>query len=130
MQYLERQSFFSRQYFTKLGCVLLKILILLMVFKLQCKNKRCIFNAWRCDGDSDCGNGDNSDEENCNYTTPIPIPARPTLPMVSSSCTFFDNININYMYNYLNITNLSCFGLYNSLHITKTVISVNVNGKI
>ncbi|VDI11440.1 Hypothetical predicted protein, partial [Mytilus galloprovincialis] len=31
----------------------------------QCKNCRCIPSSWRCDGDSDCGADDTSDEDAC-----------------------------------------------------------------
>lgn len=35
--------------------------------EFRCKNGRCILKNWRCDHDPDCGNGDASDEENCQY---------------------------------------------------------------
>lgn len=33
-------------------------------FKCEHSN-RCIASNWRCDGDVDCGDGDQSDEDNC-----------------------------------------------------------------
>lgn len=35
--------------------------------EFRCKNGRCILKKWRCDHDPDCGNGDTSDEEDCQY---------------------------------------------------------------
>ncbi|XP_014241482.1 low-density lipoprotein receptor-related protein 1 [Cimex lectularius] len=36
----------------------------------KCKSGRCIFKEWFCDGQFDCGPGDNSDEVDCNRTCP------------------------------------------------------------
>lgn len=57
------------------------------MFLFQCKNKRCIFKSWVCDGDNDCGNGDDSDESNCTTTTAI-VPSVPIAPTVSGLIEF------------------------------------------
>jgi len=33
----------------------------------QCDNNRCIRAAYQCDGENDCGFGDDSDERNCKH---------------------------------------------------------------
>ncbi|XP_018021935.2 complement component C9-like, partial [Hyalella azteca] len=52
--------------------------------QFKCANGRCIDETWRCDGDKDCYDGDDSDEDGC-ANRPPDVPRLTVRPAVTSA---------------------------------------------